>query len=90
MPYIHVRANRVMPRIDHGKNQIAARSLHAENHLRRGEHTRAIRAQKSDRVIVPDFNNFFAFRPNPIVSHRYGHDSPTAGKESSIGPRVAR
>src|ERR1700722_17056789 len=83
VPNIYVRPNRVMPRIEHGQNQVAAGPLHGENHLRSGKDARAFIAQESNRAVVTDFDNFLAPRADLVVSHSFCTDS-------SFGPLVAQ
>ncbi len=71
MRNVYVRADRVMPRVKHGKDQVPARPLHEQDHLGSGENAGAVYAQKLDCIVVAHLKNVFASRANLIVGHRF-------------------
>ena len=62
MIYVHVRAHRIVPGIEHRKHKIAASDFHVANHLRRRKHARPFDTQESDRDFVSDYDLLFPAR----------------------------
>jgi hypothetical protein len=64
-------ADRIAAGIDHGKDQIAASSLHKQNHLGSGQDTRALGTEEFNGLIMAHFNSFFTLRAYLKLGHGF-------------------